>query len=163
MSATAMHVEFINSFIDSVRNVFSSMLSSKVESGQVAFVKDDFDLQGITVLIGLSGPLRGTIAFSCPEATALAMVSRLLGTEKEKVDATVSDGVAEIVNIIVGGAKVMLVDENGPPVDLSLPIFIRGSSYTVDCPSDSPWLEVPFESSLGDLSLRVTFQMEKVD
>jgi chemotaxis protein CheX len=83
----------------------------------------------------------------------------MLGMEMHIVDDTVKDGVAELVNIVAGGAKAKFVQGEGRPIQLSLPTVVRGNSYTVDYPSCSAWLDVPFSSELGPFSLRVTFEM----
>jgi len=112
-------------------------------------------------LIGLSGPARGTVALSFPTETAVGIVNRLLGTQTKVIDDTVSDAIAEVVNIVAGGAKAKLKIGDGAALDLSLPTVVRGDSYDVDYPSNSVWLEVPFESDLGSFSMRVTFEMDK--
>ena len=73
------------------------------------------------------------------------------------MDATVSDAVAEMVNIVAGRAKSKFQTLSGDPINLSLPTVVRGNSYKVDYPSKSVWLDVPFESELGPFNLRVTF------
>ena len=157
-----MKVEYINPFIESVYGLFSKMLSSAVKRGDVALAKsgNGDGTRQITALIGLSGPARGTVALAFPVKTALAMVSRLLGHETHVVDDTVSDAVAEFVNIVAGGAKAAFSKQSKTPVDLSLPTVIRGSSYDVEYPSQSVWLEVPFTSDMGPFSLRVTFEID---
>ncbi len=77
------------------------------------------------------------------------------------MDDTVSDAIAEMVNIVAGGAKAKLNLGGGAPLDLSLPTVVRGNSYNVDYPSGSVWLEVPFDSDLGSFRLRVTFELTK--
>lgn len=156
-----MRVEYINPFIESVYDLFKTMLSSTAKRGEVGVFKDAPNPRDIMGLIGLSGPARGMVALSFPIGTALNMVNRLLGTETKVIDDTVSDAVAELVNIIAGGAKARFPTEDGVPIDLSLPTVVRGNSYNVDYPSGSAWLEVPFESDLGFFSLRVTFSFEK--
>jgi chemotaxis protein CheX len=111
-------------------------------------------------LIGLSGMARGMVTLAFPVDTALNMVNNLLGTEIRVVDDTVSDAIAEMVNIVAGGAKAKLSSDLEKPIDLSLPTVVRGNSYNVDYPSGSVWIEVPFDSDLGSFALRVTFEME---
>ncbi len=157
-----MKVEYINPFIESVYDLFSTMLGCQAKRGDIALAKPGGALQEITALIGLSGRARGTVALSFPEPTALAMVGRLLGVEMDTVDETIADALGEMVNIVAGGAKAKLANENGgSPIDLSLPNVIQGSNYCVDYPSHTTWLDVPFSSELGSFSLRVTFQMDK--
>lgn len=157
-----MKVEYINPFIESVYELFSTMLSSEAKRGTVGVSRKAPNPRDIMALIGLSGPARGMVALAFPLPTALNMVNRLLGTDTKVIDDTVSDAVAELVNIVAGGAKAKFPLEEGvAPIDLSLPTVVRGSNYNVDYPSQSIWLEVPFESDLGHFSLRVTFSFEK--
>ena len=156
-----MKVEYINPFIESVHDLFSTMLSSKATRGQVGVSQGDPNPREMMALIGLSGPARGMVALSFPVNTALAISNQLLGAEMKVVDDTVSDAIAEVVNIVAGGAKAKFKIAAGPPIDLSLPTVVRGNSYSVDYPSGTIWLEVPFQSDLGPFSLRVTFEMEK--
>lgn len=154
-----MKVEYINPFIESVYELFSTMLSSRAKRGDVGLVHGEGSPRDIMALIGLSGPARGTVALSFPAGTALAMVSKLLGMETHVMDETVSDAVAELVNIVAGSAKAKMNIPGTTPIELSLPTVVRGNSYSIDYPSKAVWLEVPFTSDLGPFNLRVTFEM----
>lgn len=154
-----MKVEHINPFIESVQHLFSTMLNTEVRRGNLGVAANASRPREITALIGLSGRVRGTVALALPIPTALAMVNRMLDRETRIMDDTVLDGVSEMVNIVAGGAKSKFGGD-GPPIDLSLPTIIRGDNYSVDYPSSSTWLEVPFTSDLGSFSLRVTFEVE---
>jgi chemotaxis protein CheX len=155
-----MKVEYINPFIESTYELFSTMLAAKAARGDVGIAGKNANPRDLMALIGISGRARGMVALAFPVDTALHMVNRLLGTEVRTVDDTVSDAIAEMVNIVAGGAKAKLSGD-GPPMDLSLPTVVRGSHFNVDYPSGSVWLEVPFESDLGPFSLRVTFAPTK--
>jgi len=157
-----MKVEYINPFIEGVYDLFSTMLDCQAKRGSIGLAKQGIGSHEITALIGLSGPARGTVALLFPEETAMAMVGRLLGMELTDADETLSDALGEMVNIVAGGAKAKFCDHNnGTPIDLSLPNVVKGLNYTVEYPSQTTWLNVPFSSELGSFSLRVTFQMEK--
>lgn len=158
-----MRVEFINPFIESTAEAFASMLGCEAVRGSVGVTKDAFkNPLEIMALIGLSGPARGTVALCFPTATALNVVSSLLSTPLHIVDETVSDGIAELVNIVAGSAKAKLsIQLNQQAMDLSLPTVVRGSSYSVSQPSQAVWLEVPFTSAHGPFVLRVTFEFSK--
>lgn len=151
-----MKVEYINPFINSVYNLFSTMLNAEVKRGEVGIARDAQTPRHITALIGISGHARGTISISFPNHTALAMVGRMLGQDLKVMDDSVTDGISEIVNIVAGRAKAKF--DFDPPLELSLPTVIRGNSYSVDYPSKTTWLQVPFTSDLGDFTLRVTFE-----
>jgi chemotaxis protein CheX len=155
-----VNVEYINPFIESVYDLFSTMLSAKAERGNVAIARGDGAFRDIVALIGLSGQICGMVAMAFPIKTALNIVNRLLGTELRIIDDTVSDAIAEVVNIVGGGAKAKLTGDSGPPVSLSLPSVVRGNSFCVDYPTKTTWLEVPFNSELGPFTMRVTFKAE---
>ncbi len=154
-----MKVEYVNPFIESVYELFTTMLSAKAARGDIGVSKDGASANPheITALIGISGRARGMVSLSFPAVTALNMVNRLLGMEIQALDDTVSDAVAELVNIVAGGAKAKFPIGDGEPMALSLPTVVRGTGYKVDYPSGAMWLEVPFNSDLGPFSMRVTF------
>ncbi|MCP4644242.1 MAG: chemotaxis protein CheX [bacterium] len=156
-----MKVEYINPFIESVFELFTTMLGCEVERGDIGVSSTSGDPRDIMALIGLSGPARGTVALSFPTATALAMVGQILGTETRVIDDTVSDGIAEVVNIVAGSAKAKLKVGGSKVIDLSLPTVVRGNSFSIDYPTQAVWLEVPFSSELGAFSLRVTFELDE--
>ena len=156
-----MQVEYINPFIESVYDLFSTMLSAKVQRSKVAVSSGASNPRDLTALIGFSGPARGMVALAFPVGTALNIVNRLLGTETRIVDDTVSDAIAELVNIVAGSAKARINKDDGPVIDLSRPTIVRGVNYSVEYPSKSSWLDVCFESDLGGFNMRVTFEMNK--
>jgi len=153
-----MKAEYINPFIEAVNELFTTMLSSKAERGDVGVYFEAPPSSDIVAIIELSGSTSGTVAISFPVATALGIVGRMLGSDVRVVDETVRDGVAEVVNIVAGAAKGKLHQVNGNPVQLSLPTVVRGTDYQVAYPTRTAWLEVPFESDLGSFSLRVRFE-----
>lgn len=155
-----MQVDYINPFIESTTELFTTMLSSSAERGEISLTTPDARPREVMALIGLSGMAKGIVAISFPVPTALNMVNRLLDSDTKVVDDVVSDAIAEFVNIIAGSAKARLSGNDRPPIDLSLPTVVRGSNYSVDYPSGSTWIEVPFTSELGPFTLRVTFEMK---
>lgn len=155
-----MKVEHINPFIESTCEFFNTMLSAQVKRGSVGLAQSVGQPRHLLALIGISGSIRGMVAVSLPVETALKVVNRLLGSEIKVIDDTVKDAMSEMVNIIAGGAKARISHGNGNISNLSLPTIVNGSSFSVDYPSGSPWLEIQFESDLGPFSLRVTFERQ---
>ena len=100
-----MKAELINPFIESVQEIFSTMLDSKATRGQISVSRDNKGPGELLAIIGLSGESKGIVAVSFPTETALHVVGRIAGTEFEAIDETVVDGVAEFVNMIAGGRR----------------------------------------------------------
>ena len=153
-----MKAELINPFIESVQEIFSTMLGAKATRGQISVSRDNKGPGELLAIIGLSGESKGIVAVSFPTKTALSLVGRIAGMEFEAVDETVVDGVAEMINMIAGGAKAKLKRNGNKPIELGLPSVVTGKNYQVDYPKKSIWLEVPFDSDLGTFLMRVTFE-----
>lgn len=153
-----MKAEFVNPFLESVYELFHTMLSAKVERTGIGVSDGQRRATEIMALIGFSGAVRGTVALALPESTCSAMVARLLGDLADSSDETVGDTIGELVNIVAGAAKAKLSLKVNQTLDLSLPVVFTGDQYEVYSPSQAVWLEVPFSSELGDVVLRLTFQ-----
>ncbi len=156
-----MNVAYINPFIESVNELFTTMLGCAPERGRVGLVKPGGPSDDLTAVIGLSGPVRGTVALSFPDSTARAMVGRLTGLPEADLSDSLGDGLAELVNIVAGGAKAKLNTGGGTVTDLSLPTVVRGQNYSVEGLTQTTWLDVPFASELGAFTLRVTFEQSE--
>ena len=157
-----MDVAYINAFVGSVNNLFTTMLACTATRGAIKISQTPPKNGDITALIGMGGHSPLTIALSFPDTTAMTMAGRLLGTEVTEVDADVLDAVCELVNIISGGAKAQLPTPDGVPAELSVPTVVRGGSYEVRYPSDATWIDIPFTSDLGAFSLRVASVKKKL-
>lgn len=154
-----MKVEYINPFIASVDELFGTMLGCPVQRGKLALAPSStIGPEQVAALIGLSGPMRGTVVLAFPVATALKIAGRLIGEDPQEIDEEALDAVAEVVNIVAGGAKSRLSQGSGPPMDLGLPTTIVGDRYSVVPPSEASWIELPFDSELGGFLLRVAFE-----
>lgn len=156
----AMRVEYINPFIESIDEFFTTMLKATVKRAAISVTRDMEVSGSIRALIGLSGKVRGTVVLTMNDDTAAGILKCLLGSDVPLDDDSIKDGVAETVNIIAGGAKAKFHINDGSAINLSLPTVIRGQQVRVDHPSNAIWLEVPFESSLGNFTLKVSFDGE---
>ncbi len=154
-----MEVDSINPFIESVDELFSRMLNAKLQRGNIAVSQEPSKSCEITAIVGMSGFFCGSVALAFSTKTAITVINRLLDTDIRIVDESITDGIAEFVNIVAGAAKVkFIIPEGGKPIDLTLPVIIRGRDYSVSHSRKSTWLEVPFESELGGFHLRVTLE-----
>ena len=154
-----MNAQFINPFVEGVDGVFQTMLNVKPTRCKVRVGGGNGDAAAqdcLTSLVGISGQVQGVVVLRFPPATALAMATRMLGTELTVVNEEVIDAISEIVNMVAGSAKAKL--NYDPPLDLGLPTVVQGNNYKVRYPTGSTWLEVPFESEAGSFSLGVTFE-----
>ena len=155
-----MKAELVNPFIESAQDIFATMLSSEAKRGPVGLSDSEGDKGDLVALIGISGRATGTCALSLPASTALNIVGQLMGSEYETMNDEVTDGIAEVVNMLGGGAKAKMNTNGATPMELSLPTVVSGDNYKVKYPTKTTWLEVPFDSSLGPFVVRITFESE---
>jgi chemotaxis protein CheX len=153
-----MDVRYINPFVASVSDVFGRTLSAWVKRDNPRIQRQAVPDETLAALIGLSGPIRGVVTLVVPMRTALAIVRRMLGCEVSATSPDLPDGLAELVNIVAGGAKARLAESEVEPVNLGLPSVVKGDRFSMCYPSNTNWLEIPFESQLGLFSLRVTIE-----
>ncbi|MBN2309145.1 MAG: chemotaxis protein CheX [Candidatus Hydrogenedentes bacterium] len=132
------------------------MLGSRVSRTGLAVSDGRKKPHEIMALIGFSGRVKGTAALAFPVETSSAMITQLIGPGPHD-DETVSDAIGELVNIVAGAAKAKISEAIGEVLELSLPLVIRGDDYDVFSPSNAVWLEIPFTSGLGALTLQLSF------
>ena len=147
-----MRAEHINPFLKSTMDTFKTMLKRTIVPGKVFLRKEphNADISGV---IGLSGDIRGAVVMAYPRETALKVVSAFLGEEVTELDATVSDAIGELTNIITGYAK---KDLNDLQMSISLPSVIRGQNHLVDMPKDAPVVCIPFSGECGEFIIEVS-------
>lgn len=150
--------EYINPFIESVYDLFSTMLDCEVHREDLTLRLNLEPSLDIVAFISLSGYVQGTIALAFPIKTALSIVSRVYENEVVVIDSTVIDAIGEIANVVAGGAQNHLTQKGHGRIDLGVPTVVRGSSFSIDYPSQATWLEVPFSSELGVFVIRVTIK-----
>ena len=152
-----MNIKYIDPFIRSMSDLFSTMLDTTIQHGEASFGKGNVRTNGVIALIGFNGAMRGTIALVFPEATAKAIAIQFLGGSVDVSDADVADSMAEMANMIAGGAKADFTQADGSPVILGLPTVMRGQGVSVDYPVGALWVDLYVECELGPFSLHITF------
>ncbi|MEO0511314.1 MAG: chemotaxis protein CheX [Planctomycetota bacterium] len=147
-----MDPAFISPFIESVQNVFSTMLQLPVVVGEPRLKTDPKASYDITGIIGLSGDVSGAVALSFPRTTAERIVAIFCGMEISADHADFPDAVGELVNMISGGAKANFPNRN---VSISCPSVIIGEGHRVMNQSETPAAILPFETDCGVMAVEI--------
>lgn len=152
-----MRADYINPFIQSVESVFQTMLKTSVKRLQARATASGSIKSGawFSSIIGISGKASGVVALSFPRATALKLAGRFLSTEFTDVTPEVGDALAELANMVGGGAKSKF--DLDPPPELSMPTVIEGRDYKTKFPTKSVWVEIPFSTDAGEFVMEVSF------
>jgi chemotaxis protein CheX len=148
--------DFTAPFVRAVEETFEKMLSCAVSFvGRRASPLN----RDISAVVGFAGAKHGVAILSFSESTACRVVSRFGGDFQEEINATVCDGIAEILNIVAGRAKGALAAQSGP-IDMSLPTVVSGHDYELHRHRDSPQVILPFSSELGEFDVVVFLEKE---
>ena len=127
-SPVKVHVEgWLLLLILSVREVFQTMLKTKV--APVFEPASSLTLEW-TAMVGLTGELCGTLMFSCGEASAVRITSKMLGISLKEADDQTADAIGEVCNMIAGNFK-HKVSGLSANCALSPPSVITGTDYRV--------------------------------
>ncbi len=152
---SGLDVRYINPFVEAVNVVFETMLGLKPQRKTLKVNPSEANTQQVTSIIGISGKVHGVVALRFPPETALALAGRLLGSEVTEVNDEVVDAVAELANMVAGNAKAKL--DMDPPLELGLPTVVEGAGYRLKYPSNSHWLEVPFQTEGGSFGMEISY------
>jgi chemotaxis protein CheX len=143
-------------FIKAAAHVIPTMLGCACEPGNPDSVATGHRMFDLTSVIGMSGVVSGSLAFSVPETGAIAILERMTGVAATEVDELVRDVVGEMVNMIAGAGK---VDLEQFEMKLGLPQVILGHDYAVYAPRWSIHQWVPLQTEFGPCSLTLGFNL----
>lgn len=149
-----MDVSFINHFIDSTANVFSTMLSCPITRTSLALKNGNEPPHEVSAVIGLSGRDTGSVVLSLSVPLALKAAEQMLFTEFEEVNGEVVDAVGELANMIAGGAKAQMAHLE---LSLGLPNVIVGLEHRIFFPGNVRPISVGFTTQWGLMSIDVGF------
>lgn len=152
-----MEARLITPFIQSVQNVFSTMLQLPVKIGEPRVkttMNTGYDVSGI---IGMSGDVVGSVALSFPDDAARRVVALFAGEELETDHADFADAIGELVNMVAGGAKSKF---DGAKVSISCPSVVVGSGHLLANTSDVPVVEIPCMTDCGEVAIQIVIKTD---
>lgn len=151
-----MKVEFINPFIQAASEVLESELTAEPRRGNLRVEKSALTTDEVTALVGVTGTVSGMVMYSMSEATALGIVSRVLGQPFDQFNELAHSGIGELGNVITGRAGVLL-SEAGYPSNISPPALVIGRGTMVTT-LDLNRLVFPLETDVGQLEIQIVLK-----
>ncbi|MBF0118154.1 MAG: chemotaxis protein CheX [Desulfobacterales bacterium] len=108
------------------------------------YLKKDTKITGdVSSVVGLTGIKNGAISISFEKACILKVVSNMFGEDMKELDASVSDAVGEIANMISGQARRDL-EGMGFLLHGAIPTVFIGSNHEITHITDGPKIAIPF-------------------
>lgn len=150
-----MEQSLITPFINSIQNVFTTMLQLPVEIGEPALKRERTASHDVSGIIGVSGEMVGTIVLSMPLGVAESVVSLFTGMELASDSPDFADAIGELVNMISGNAKAEFQRKG---VSISCPSVVLGSNHVVSTQSGTPCVKIPCATDCGEVVLEVALR-----
>ena len=155
-----MDVRYINAFIRSTRQVFADMVRVPLTSGKAFAKPAALRIQNeypLSAVIAFHGPAEGIVVLSVTEAVAISIATGLMGDPISKLGEDCDDAIAEVANMIAGGAK---KEVSSTPVTITIPKVMRTDN--VIYPAGMPVLILPFATPTGKLVIQVAMKKGQV-
>ena len=139
-----MNVDFINPFLHAAVNVLQTMAFTQSAPGKPFLKPHNAPSQGdVSGIVGLTGPVNGSVAISFSEVAILRIVSNMFGEEAKEINEEVRDAVGELCNMICGDARRMLA-EKGYQFQAAIPTVVAGKGHKISHSVAGPSLVIPF-------------------
>ena len=152
-----MDSTYVMPFVNSVQNVFETMLQLPIQVGPPELKRSGDPTHDVSGIIGMSGDVEGTVVLSFPTATAERVVSLFTGEEMSQGHNDFADAVGELVNMVSGGAKAQFA---GKDVSISCPSVVIGNDHVVFGRKDVVCVTMQCSSDCGDFNLEVSFRKQ---
>jgi chemotaxis protein CheX len=152
-----MRAEVINPFLRAASEVLESELGAAPSRGQIGLHRSAYTSAEVTAVVAVTGQVAGLVLFTMAEATARAVVSKMMGQDFPEFDALAQSGIAEIGNVITGRATVLL-SEAGFTSDLAPPMLMIGRGTMIST-LDVQRLVIPMETEFGKIEVQVALKL----
>ncbi len=151
-----MKVEFVNPFIQAASEVLDEELGAETRRGKLRLHKSAVTTDEVTALVGVTGTLSGLVLYSMSQATALGIVSKMIGQDFVEFDELAQSGIGELGNVITGRAGVLL-SEAGYASNITPPALVIGKG-TMITTLDLHRLVFPLQTEVGSLEIQVVLK-----
>lgn len=155
-----MQLNFLNPVLDACQNVMVSMADLPFNPGKVELREVTEPQLGATttgLICMKSAARRASVAiiFSDPMLENIAL--RMLPDDSQQNQFLAFDLVGEISNMIIGGAKALLLRQ-GYNFEITLPTVISGHEYLIAHQATAPIVRVSLNSDIGTFHLEACFE-----
>lgn len=153
-----MDAKHLNAFLDAIKHVLTQFGVQDVKRGAL-IKKENMNIKlDVTAVIGLTGRIRGNVAFSFSRDTALKVVSSMMGgAQITEIDAIGRSALSEFANMVAGTGSSML-SEDEMLFDVAPPSLIMGKNIFFII-SSVETIAVTLETSAGVVEVNFGLEM----
>lgn len=163
--SNANFLEFSKPFIDAARNVFETMVFTKLEPGKPQVKKGNISNGDVSAVLGLSGTVnkdglersyRAMLVISFPYDCYIKVASAMLMENYTEFNEEIRDVGGEICNMVMGNAKRDL-SGIGYTTNMAIPSIIEGKGHTIKYPDNTVVVLIPMNSAHGQMFLELCY------
>lgn len=154
-----MKVDFITPFVTAAYDVLQMEVNAEIERGELSIEQSSKTSQEVTVLVGVTGQVKGLVMYGLSESTAKKIVSLIIGRSVPLFDEMAQSAIAELGNVITGRASTNL-SEVGFDCILTPPSLITGRQVIISTLSIRR-LVVPLHTSCGDIEINIALREDQ--
>ena len=168
MAPQTNFLEFSKPFIDAGKNVFETMVFTKLEPGKPEIKKDYKSRGDVSAVLGLTGQIKkegapkdykAMLVLSWPYETYFKVASAMLMENFTEYNNEIADVGAEIANMIMGNAKRVLATM-GYSTNMAIPSIIEGKNHTIRYPDNTTVIMIPVNSAHGLFYMELCYTEE---
>jgi len=151
-----MKAEFVETFIDAITDVFSTMIGLDISPEKMIAKDNHFALGEVSGIIAMtSNQIRGSFSISLQASVVFECTERLFGEKSEQLDSETADLVGELTNMVAGVAKATL-ETKGYDFGMATPNMLLGESHILNHQTESRSVVViPFTCDVGMVYLEI--------
>ena len=154
-----MRAELANPFITAAVEVFRKELRVKLTRKDLKKKDAPIPSMPISIIIGVTGPVRGQVVYSLDTNFAYAVAKAMLpGKLPLEIRRLVNSAISEIANIITGKASIDLAGEDRT-INITPPAVFTGNGLAMDFLS-IPTIALSFISEFGVIEINIALADE---
>lgn len=158
-------LEFSKPFIDAGKNVFETMVFTKLEPSKPMIKKDNVSKGDISSVLGLNGEVtingetrhyKAMLVLSWPYDTYYKVASAMLMDTFTEYNDEIADVGGEIANMIMGNAKRDL-GGMGYTSNMAIPSMIEGKDHSIKYPDGTTVILIPLKTAHGEMFMEICY------
>lgn len=149
-----MKAEHVNPFIISVCKIMKDMCMLDLKIGKPSMRNSAFLPDASLIKLGLIGSLTGEVLLNIDHGTALGIVSKMMMTPVDTIDAIGESAISELGNMVAGNAATVFANNN-ILIDITPPAYCLGANYQSN---GNALFSIPFTSEIGNLTIDIFIQ-----
>ena len=154
-----MRLDYIRPFTDASNEILKNYIKDGIKTSDITLKGDFLNASGLIAIVALSKDIVGHFLIDMEEETAKKIVSLMNDREIKDIDKLSLSTLQELVNLIAG-LSVTRLETDGYDVDISPPVIMKSKNLEVSI-SDSEFLHIKLDTSIGDFNILVAVESEK--